>query len=117
MGREVDGIVHDVRHVLTHPRHPIGDLPCGIVDGTVGPQFLIASGVEIHGTVDVEGEVRTRVGGRCTRLPCCAAARGNVHEGWCEVCVGGVDEHVVFRNVLEVTRCFRADGDVDRCRG
>ena len=54
---EVDGIVNGVRHVLAHPSHGIVHLPSGVGCRVVSPQFLIASGVEIHDTVDVEGEV------------------------------------------------------------
>ena len=85
---EVDGILNGVRHVLTHPRHGIADPPRGVVARTVCPQFLIASGVEVHGAVDVEGEVRARVGVRASHLPCGAAARGDVHEGRGDVRIG-----------------------------
>ena len=68
VAREVDGVVHGVRHVLTHPSHGIVHLPSGVGCRVVSPQFVIASSVEVHGTVDVEGEVRTRAG---VRLPTC----------------------------------------------
>ena len=117
MAREVDGIINGVRHVLTHPGHGIVHLPSGVGCRVVSPQFLIASSVEVHGAVDVEGEVRTRFGVRISHLPGGAVARGDVHERRCEVRVRVVEEHVVFRNVLKVTRCCWTDGDVDRGRG
>ena len=95
--REVDGILNGVRHVLAHPSHGIVHLPRGVVARTVCPQFIIASSVEVHGTVDVEGEVRTRAGVRVPHLPCGAAARGDVHEGRRDVRIGVVEEHVVLR--------------------
>ena len=75
VAREVDGIINHMRHVLTYPSHRIDDFPRGVVGRTVCPQFLIASSVEIDNSVDVEGEVRTRVGGG-SLLPSGAAARG-----------------------------------------
>ena len=117
MAREVDGVVNGVRHVLAHPSHGIVHLPRGVVARTVCPQFIIASSVEVHGAVDVEGEVRTRAGVRGSHLPCGAGARGDVHKRWCKVRIGVVEEHVVLRDVLEITRCHWTNGDVDRGRG